>query len=337
MVPGPFDAVSGGYAYDRRMVSGLRAAGHAVRVVALAGQYPLADDVARGAAASAWARLAVDEIPIIDGLALPAFDDVALNARASIGLIHHPTALETGFTEDARLWLQAVERRLMPLLTRVVVTSESTAERLVAQFDVRHHRIAVVVPGTEDAPRCHGSTDGMCRLLSIGTLVPRKGHDVLLSALARLADMEWRLTIVGSAERDPMHAHRLATLAEALGISGRVRFAGEMVDEALEALWRETDIFALATQYEGYGMAIAEALKRGITVAVTAGGAVGSLVPAEAGVICPVGDVEQLSKALRRLIFGRELREYLAENAWQAGQALPSWDDQVKGFAAALT
>ena len=44
IVPAPFDAVSGGYIYDRRIVAGLREAGHTVRVIELAGAHPLADD-----------------------------------------------------------------------------------------------------------------------------------------------------------------------------------------------------------------------------------------------------------------------------------------------------
>lgn len=338
LVPAPFDAVSGGYAYDRRMVAGLRSAGHTVEVIELAGRHPLADDAARRSAASAWASLGADTIPIIDGLGLPAFGELsdALAARPTVGLIHHPTALETGFGEDERERLRAAERRLMPLLARVIVTSEPTAERLVAEFGVQHARISVVVPGTENAPRHTGSTEGPCHLLSIGTLVPRKGHDVLMRALARLPDLDWRLTIAGAPDRDAVHAHGLRALAEELGIASRVVFAGEVVDDALEVLWWQADIFALATHWEGYGMAIAEALKRGIPVAVTAGGAAGALVPPEAGAVCPPGDVEQLSKALRRMIFGRDLRQYLAEHAWQAGQALPGWDDQSRVFTAAL-
>ncbi len=338
LVPAPFDAVSGGYAYDRRMVAGLCAAGHSVDVIELAGSHPLADEAARQSAAAAWAALTPDTVPIIDGLGLPAFGALAehLAARQTVGLIHHPTALETGFSEDERERLRAAERRLFPLLAKVIVTSEATAERLAADFGVRHERIGVVVPGTEDAPRHDGNPEGPCHILTIGTLVPRKGHDVLLRALARLFDLDWQLTIAGSPDRDRVHAHGLRALAEELGISRHVRFAGEVVDDALEALWRQADIFALATHWEGYGMAIAEAQKRGIPVAVTAGGAAGALVPPEAGAVCPPGDVEQLSKALRRMIFGRDLRQYLAEQAWQAGQALPSWDEQARKFAAAL-
>ena len=144
------------------------------------------------------------------------------------------------------------------------------------------------------------------------------------------------LTIVGSASRDPAHAETLAGLATQLGVDAQVGFAGEVDDAMLDRFWRGADLFALASYWEGYGMAVAEALKRGLPVAVTAGGSAAALVPAEAGVVCPPGDHDQLSKAMRRLIFGTTLRREMAETAWQAGQALPSWETQIAAFAEAL-
>jgi glycosyltransferase involved in cell wall biosynthesis len=336
IVPSPLDTVSGGYGYDRRIVSELRASGHEVEVMELIGAFPIADDFARDAACAAWDRLPGVTKPVIDGLALPAFRGLedAISGRGSIGLIHHPVSLETGLNEADRSVLDDVERRLFPRLNRMIVTSETTAEAISTRFHIPPGRIHTVVPGTDDAPRSPGSTG--CEILSVGTIIPRKGHDVLLRALARLFDLEWHLTIVGSPDRDPAHAHGLIALAEELGIAHRVRFAGELVGEALEAAWRAADLFALATYYEGYGMVIAEALKRGLPVVVTAGGAAGALVTPDSGCVCPVGDRDQVSKSLRRLIFGRDLRRQMAGEAWQIGQTLPSWQAQGALFAEAL-
>jgi glycosyltransferase involved in cell wall biosynthesis len=338
IVPAPFDTVSGGYVYDRRIVADLRAAGHDMAVVELAGAHPVCDELARDSACAAWERLAPGTKPLIDGLALPAFAglDDALVARGASALIHHPTSLETGLDETTRDSLFAIEKRLFHRMRRLVVTSDTTADRLVGDFALDREHIQVVIPGTDEAPRCSGSTGSSCHILSVGTLVPRKGHDLLLRSLARLFDLDWHLTIVGSPDRDPVHAHGLIALADECGIAQRVSFAGEVVGEALEDLWRDADLFALATHYEGFGMVVAEALKRGLPVAVTAGGAAGALVGPEAGVVCPVGDQDQLSKALRRLIFSCELRQDMAEVAWQTGQALPSWQTQAALFAASL-
>ena len=104
----------------------------------------------------------------------------------------------------------------------------------------------------------------------------------------------------------------------------------------MESLWADADLFALTSWYEGYGMAMAEALRRGLPVAVSATGAATTLVGPEAGVLCAPGDVDQLSKALRRLIFDSALRRDMANVAWQASRALPSWPDQAARLAAVL-
>jgi glycosyltransferase involved in cell wall biosynthesis len=338
VVPAPFTAVSGGYAYDRRMVEGLSARGHAVRVVELPGRFPVPDATAEAAAWQALANRADGETIIIDGLALPAFAHVAeaVEEAGAVGLIHHPTPLEKGLSDAEAALLREKEAALLPRLTHLIATSRTTARQL-GEMGIGVDHITVVEPGTEDAPRAEGSRAAGCAILSVGALVPRKGHDLVLRALGRLTDLDWTLTIAGSGERDRVHAASLAALADELGIASRVIFAGEVDDATLETLWRGTDVFALATWHEGYGMAVAEALKRGIPLALTSGGAVAELAPTEASVIVPAGDWTALSRAMRRLLFDGELRRRMADHAWEAGRKLPSWDAQADAFAAAVT
>lgn len=339
LVPASPATSGGGTKFNRRIIEGLRAANHTVDVVALPGRHPLADEVAAAAACRAWYELPSGTLPVIDGVALGALVPIAgrIEARPTVALVHHPTALEASYQGGERERLRAAERRLFPTMSRLVVTNAPTAERLTKDYGVGQNRIAVVVPGVEEAPRSVGSGRSGCAILSVGALVPRKGHDVLVRALARLPDLDWSLTIVGSSERHPAHAAALDALVHELGLGERVRLAGSLTDEALEDYWQRSDLFALATQWEGYGMAIAEALRRGLPVAVTDGGAAGALVPIEAGVVCAPGDQEGLSKAMRRMIFDRPLRLHAAEAAWQAGRSLPGWPQQAQLFADALS
>jgi glycosyltransferase involved in cell wall biosynthesis len=330
IVPGRLATLTGGHHYDRRMASGLRSLGHALHVVELGGRLPDPDQAAVYAARTAWAALPADSVKLIDGLALPAFAGLPL--RHVTALIHHPASRETGLPEQTVQRLHATEAAMFRELPRLVATSEQTATRLTREFGASSDRISVVIPGIDSLPRSRGSAGPACQVLSVGALIPRKGHDALLRALSGLFDLDWELTIAGSADRDPVHANGLRALAEDLQVTRRVRF----VDDVTDALWAEADLFALMSFFEGYGVAIAEALRRGLPVAVTNVGAVPTLVAPEAGVVSAPGDVVQFSKAIRRLIFDRGLRRDMAEVAWRSGETLPSWDEQAASLAAAL-
>ncbi len=221
IVPGPLATVSGGHHYDRRMAEGLRALGHEVRVAELDGRLPDPDQASIYAARTVWAALPDDTVKLIDGLALPAFAGLPLHRVTA--LIHHPASLETGVPEETRQRLQVTEAAMLAAVPRLVTTSEQTAERLVRDFGASQERMSVIIPGIDDLPRSRGSAGPACQILSVGALIPRKGHDVLLRALGRLFDLEWELTIAGSTDRDPVHVNGLRALAEALGVTRRVR------------------------------------------------------------------------------------------------------------------
>lgn len=319
-LPGRADMGGGGLAYAEAMAVALRATGHAVQV--------MEDDDA------AWAPGAV---PVIDGLLLPhllpRLD--ALAEAGAVALIHHALA-RAGRNAGQKAAVADTLRLMLPRLRRVVATSRPVAERLMQEFGL--DAVDVVEPGAHDLPR-NAAGYGTCRILSVGVLTPRKGHDVLLRALARLGDLDWTLTVAGAAGRDPDHAARLAALIPELGLTGRVRLVTDADGAALDALWQEAHLFALASRWEGYPAGVAEALRRGIPVVVTEGdkpGGVSTLMPAGAGAVCALEDGPTLSKCLRRMVFDTGLRAEMAEGAWRAGQGLPGWPAQAALLEQAL-
>jgi glycosyltransferase involved in cell wall biosynthesis len=336
VVPGPLDQRTGGYIYDRRMVEGLRALGWPVDVHELAGRFPITDGVAIAAARQAAATMPAGSLPVIDGLALPAFRDLPGRLpRPWVGLVHHPLALETGLDAGDAAALADAERCMLAAADRVVVTSPQTRRDLAA-YDVADARVGVVLPGTERAPLARGSGGPDVALLCVASLTPRKGHLVLLDALAGLRDLPWQLTCVGSPERNPAMARAIGVAIERYGLGARVRLIGEQTEAGLQPYYDAADLFVLASHHEGYGMVLAEALARGLPIVATTAGAISDTVPAAAGVLVPPGDPAALAGALRRVLTEPGLRQDLAAGARAARERLPSWPDAAQAFAAEL-
>jgi glycosyltransferase involved in cell wall biosynthesis len=340
VVPGDLETRTGGYGYDRRMVSGLRAIGWTVRLVRLDDTFPFPSEAARAEAASALAAIADGEVTIIDGLALGALPDEA-TAHASrlpiVALVHHPLALETGLTADQAARLEASERRALTATRHVVVTSRATAATL-ARFDVEPPRITTIEPGTDPAPlarihRQHPTAEASqhpagtaLNLLCVATVTPRKGYEVLLDALASVPFDNWTLRCAGSADRDETTTARVRARLANPRLATRVELVGDLGPAALGAEYDRTDIFVLATLYEGYGMAVAEALARGLPVVSTATGAIADLVGVDAGLVVPPGDAAAFAEALTRVLADAGLRARLAAGARRVRDRLPTWD-----------
>ena len=342
VVPGPIDQQTGGYIYDRRMVEGLRARGWRVDVHSVAGVFPT-DDAGAGARLGAvLAGVPDGERVLIDGLALGGLPGPAHAERARLrilALVHHPLADETGLDAPRRERFAALEREALAACAGVLVTSAFTARRLEA-YGVAPARVRAVPPGTDLVPLAAGPEPGdLPLLLSVGTVTPRKGQRVLAAALARLAALPWRCVCAGSLERDPGYAAEVAAFAREAGLAGRLRFVGECGAAELDRLYHRASLFVLPSHYEGYGMAFAEALARGLPVVGTTGGAIPHTVPADAGVLVAPGDEDALAGALERLLVepdGAERRRTLAAAARRRAGELADWPESASRFAEAI-
>jgi glycosyltransferase involved in cell wall biosynthesis len=205
---------------------------------------------------------------------------------------------------------------------------------------VERARVRVAPPGVERAQRAAGPLAGEPpRLVCVGTVTPRKGHDVLVRALGSLAHLRWSCVCAGSLERAPEFVEEVRGLAWQAGIADRVHFVGECRGKRLDQLYQGASLFVLPSHYEGYGMAFAEAMARGLPVLGTRGGAVPHTVPAGAGVLVSPGDAGALARALSELLSepgGAARRARLSDAAWRHGRSLPTWDQAAETFAGAI-
>jgi glycosyltransferase involved in cell wall biosynthesis len=276
---------------------------------------------------------------VIDGLAFGVLAEEAqalAHGRRLIALVHHPLALETGLSAGESAALRDGERAALDCARHVITTSPSTAHLLVADYAVAAERLSIVRPGTDRVavrPRAPGPA---VDLLAVGSVVPRKGYDILVAALAKIPDLAWRLIIAGDRERSSQTAQRLDAQIARLGLAGRITFAGAVAPQRLMQLYATADLFVLPSRFEGYGMAYAEAIAHGVPVVGTQAGAIPDTVPAGAGVLVPPDDVDALATVLRRLIESPSERERLAAGARAAATTFPSWQESARLFARVL-
>jgi len=343
-IPGDLNTPTGGYIYDRKMIEGLRDLGWQVDLVGLGDGFPYPDPQTLTFAQQALNAIAANCPVLIDGLALGVMPDIVGQLAMThqfVALVHHPLALESGLSAEQAAIFKLSERVALSHASNVIVTSPATARNLIAEFEIDAPRIRVVLPGTdrsasELAFKKHTSVDGCLHLLSVGSIVPRKGFDVLMQALGLLKDLPWQLTIAGDQTRDAHAPAQLERDLEFFDLRDRVHVLGAVSSETLEALYLDADVFVLASRYEGYGMAFAEALAHGLPVVATTGGAIPETVPPTAGILVEPGNVHQFAQALRQIMTDENLRSALSVGAVQAAKNQPDWKQSAEYFSVAL-
>src|SRR5947208_8229298 len=207
---------------------------------------------------------------------------------------HQNVELEQGW------WAHWKQRRMLRKLTGLVAGSD-LAGTLVRR-DAPNLPIAVIPQLGALAPHepQHVPHEGLA-IGYVGRLVPHKGLDILLQALALQRDAKWRLTIVG----DGPERERLERLASELRLAARVRWTGGLPTEQVANLWPELDVLVQPSRAthewrEVNGHVLMEAMANEVAVLGTDSGVIPELI-ADAGLVVRAGDVPSLAEALERL------------------------------------
>jgi glycosyltransferase involved in cell wall biosynthesis len=318
---------SGGNTFDRRVCGGLADAGWMVNV------HEIAD---AAALAAALARIPDGAVALLDGLvASPAPDVLVPEAERLrlVVLVHLPLGAADGRARER-------EAAVLSAAASVVTTSAWARRVLVDLYALPDDRIHVAEPGVDAAEVAPGTATAGA-LLTVAAVIPGKGHDVLLDALATLPGLRWHCLCVGSLERDRVFAEQLRRRTLVGGLDGRVRFTGPRTGAELARSYGAADLLVLPTRGETYGMVVTEALARGLPVVAADVGGVPEALGHGAdgtrpGLLVPPDDPAALGDALRAWLGDADLRRRLRRAARQRRRSLPRWSTTTSIVAHAL-
>jgi glycosyltransferase involved in cell wall biosynthesis len=332
---------TGGNIYDRRACAGLAEAGWDVLVTTVAGAWPVPGAGARADLARIVSAIPDGETVLIDGLiASPAAEQLLPHTgriRMTV-LLHVPLATVLDTRHDASP--QRSERVVLRAATGVVVTSEWTRQQVLTRYTIPAHRVYVARPGVDRVAAPARPVRG--HLICVGVLSRHKGQDVLVEALADLAERDWHCVLVGALDRDPDFVEQLQTRIRRLGYGHRIRLTGVLTGVALSHAYTTADLLVAPSRSESYGMAVAEALAHGLPVIAAAVGGLPEALGSTAdgtrpGQLVPAGDPAALAAALGHWLGDERHRHRLRAAARQRRSSLRGWEQTTQEIANALT
>ncbi len=355
VIYGSLDTLSGGYLYDRKLVDYLRSRGDHVEIFSLPWRSysaHLRDNFSvRWMNVIARARL---DVLLQDELNHPSLFVLNrhLRRRASfpvISIVHHLRcaerrcrALNALYREVERAYIRSVDGFIYNSRT-----TRGTVEALLGRGRQGRHGLppcVVAYPGGDRLDSALGENeisrrafrDSTLRMLFVGNIIPRKGLNGFLTALAGLntgngtgigCDWDWELTLAGSLDADPAYARTLTERVASSGMSGKVRFVGAVSDARLAELLAGSDLMALPCSYEGFGIACLEGMAFGLPALVCSSGGAREIVRhGESGYLIDQGDIEAIRTIITALAVDRERLLKLSLSARRRFNMFPTWE-----------
>ncbi len=334
VIYGSLETLSGGYLYDRKLIASLRALGDSVEIVSLPWRNYLAHltDNLRFRLPSGLDLLIQDE------LNHPSL--ICANRRPHpypiVGLVHHLRASEPHPAWLNRLY-RAVERRYLESVDGFIFNSNTT--RHVVHGLVGPGRPHLVAnPPTDRFGKGPGERQvwararhsGPLRAVFLGNVIPRKGLHTLLEAL-KLEKVDARLDVAGSLSVDPAYAQRMQNVVERAGLGSQVTFHDALAQKPLARLLRNSQVLAVPSAYEGFGIVYLEGMAFGLPAIGTTAGAAGEIIQdGQNGYLIPPGDAVSLAKRLQGLADERDLLARLSLNALKRYKDQPTWEQSAK-------
>ena len=248
--------------------------------------------------------------------------------------------LATALDAHADASAQRSERVVLRAATGVVVTSEWTRQQVLTRYAIPAHRVHVARPGVDRVAAPARPVRG--HLICVGVLGRHKGQDLLVEALADLAERDWHCVLAGPLDRDPDFVEQLQARITRLGYGHRVWLTGVLTGAALSHAYTTADLLVAPSRSETYGMTVTEALAHGLPVIAAAVGGLPEALGSTAdgtrpGQLVPPGDPAALAAALGEWLGDERHRHRLRAAARQRRSTLRGWEQTTQEIANALT
>ena len=213
----------------------------------------------------------------------------------------HLSAANRDVVPDAEL---EREKSVCALADRVVCVSHPLAERIGRRNGIEARVVHNIVDAAFSAENKRKSENTETfGFVAAGSLIRRKGYDLVMSALAKARDrlsVPLALTSIGEGEERAS----LTALRDSLGLQECVAFTGPLSRAEMVEQYRRADAFVLASRLETFGVVYIEAMAMGLPVIATACGGPEDFVDDTNGLLVPTENVDSLADAMETMVLG---------------------------------
>ncbi len=342
VIYGDLDTMTGGYLYDRIMVEGLRERGHEVEVISLPSGSYLRRLLTNFSPGMCRRLLAGNfDVLIEDELCHPSLCWLNRRLRRAdtpplVALVHHALCREPR-QHWQNMLLAVVERLFLASVDGLIVNSRSTERSVASLVGNRYPRVIAYPSGdrfgtplSEEAINRRAQQPGALELLFLGNVVPRKGLLPLIRALSLVDRHLWKLSVVGGLDFDAAHVARVQRLIRQHDLADSVRFLGPLRDDKLIAILSSSQVFCMPYAYEGFGIAILEAMAFGLPAIGCQNGAASETIRHGInGFLLSPGDHAGLAPRLASLHQDREKLQELSLAARATFVSRPGWKESI--------
>ncbi|MDM8532660.1 glycosyltransferase family 4 protein [Anaerolineales bacterium HSG25] len=348
VIYGNLDILSGGYLYDKKLVAYLRQHGHEVTMFA----QPVAGYMGRLShnLAWRWADQIVAYQPDVllqDELNHPSLFllNWYLKKRLSapiISIVHHlyTTELKSGWRKFIPQW---VERQYLQTVDGFIFNSHAT-QQTVEQLISQSVRAVVALPGKDNHQveidtafiqrRCRQTRP--LQILFVGNVIPRKGVDILVNGLALLPQAQWDLAVIGDTQANSAYVQHLKSQIQALNVTESIQFLGKISSAELRQMIVMSDVLAVPSHYEGFGIVYVEALGAGLPVIAGKNGGGSEIIQHGENGYLVSPTIEEINGHVARLINQPSELKRMSLNAHTSYARFPTWGESMAEIEAFL-